>query len=150
MLQRLQIAFTQVKVGNTSGNLLNETCQIIYSLHQPKQLHKKVYSNIMILIKIYYKMDIIPMNSKNSKTSKSQRLLPNLSHKINVKRSDKYVALWNLIMYLLHMEKSYKNNKSKISAPVSNENLNYLTHHLLYLIFKIILSISSKTSNSSC
>ena len=93
MLQRLQIAFTQVKVGNTSGDLLNETCQIIYSLHQPKQLHKKVYSNIMILIKIYYKMDIIPMNSKNSKTSESQRLLPNLSHKINVKRSDKYVAL---------------------------------------------------------
>ena len=150
MLQRLQIAFIQVKVGNTSGNLLNETCQIIYSLHQPKQLHKKVYSNIMILIKIYYKMDIIPMNSKNSKTSESQRLLPNLSHKINVKRSDKYVALWNLIMYSLHMEKSYKNNKSKISAPVSNENLNHLTHHLLYLIFKIILSISSKTSNSSC
>ena len=47
----------------------------------------------MILIKIHYKMDIIPMNSKNSKTSESQRLLPNLSNKINVKRSDKYVAL---------------------------------------------------------
>ena len=33
------------------------------------------------------------MNSKNSKTSDSHRLLHNLSDKINLKRSDKYVAL---------------------------------------------------------
>ena len=35
------------------------------------------------------------MNSKNSKTSYSQRLLLNLSDKIDLKRSDKYVALSN-------------------------------------------------------
>ena len=33
MLQRLLIALAQVKVGNTSGNLLNEIKQIIYSLY---------------------------------------------------------------------------------------------------------------------
>ena len=32
------------------------------------------------------------MNSENSKTSDSQRLLLNLLNKVNVKRSDKYVA----------------------------------------------------------
>ena len=33
------------------------------------------------------------MNSKNSKTSDPHRLLPNLTSKINLKSSDKYVAL---------------------------------------------------------
>ena len=32
MLQRLPIALAQLKAGNTSENLLNETCQIISSL----------------------------------------------------------------------------------------------------------------------
>ena len=36
------------------------------------------------------------MNSENSKTSNSHRLLLNLLDKINLKRSDKYVALSNL------------------------------------------------------
>ena len=31
MLQRLPIALAQIKAGNTSDNLLNETRQIIYS-----------------------------------------------------------------------------------------------------------------------
>ena len=35
------------------------------------------------------------MNSKNSKTSDPHRLLINLLDKINLKRSDKYVALSN-------------------------------------------------------
>ena len=33
-------------------------------------------------------MDTIPMNSENSKTSKTCRLLLNLADKINIKRSD--------------------------------------------------------------
>ena len=39
------------------------------------------------------------MNPENSKTSEPYRLLLNLVGKINVKRSDKYVALSNLSMY---------------------------------------------------
>ena len=39
------------------------------------------------------------MNSKNSKTSNCYRLLLNYTEKINLKRSDKYVALSNLSMY---------------------------------------------------
>ena len=44
-------------------------------------------------------MDTIFMNSANSKTSDPHRLLLNLSCKINLKRSDKYVALPNLSIY---------------------------------------------------
>ena len=39
------------------------------------------------------------MNSKNNKTSNPHRLILNLSHKINFKMSDKYVALSNLSVY---------------------------------------------------
>ena len=49
MLQRLPIALSQVKTGNTSENLLNE---IIYSLYREKEITKKVYNNIMISIKL--------------------------------------------------------------------------------------------------
>ena len=42
MLQRLTIALAQIKAGNTSENLLNEIRQIIYSLHQGKEITQKV------------------------------------------------------------------------------------------------------------
>ena len=44
-------------------------------------------------------MDTIFINSKNSKTSDSHRLLINLTDKINLKRSNKYIALSNLSIY---------------------------------------------------
>ena len=47
MLQRLPIAFAQVKAGNNSEGLLNEIRQIVYSLYQSKQITKKVYNNII-------------------------------------------------------------------------------------------------------
>ena len=68
-------------------------------------------------------MDIIFLNSENSKTSDPHRLLLNLLDKINLKRSDQYVALSNLSIYYTwkNIKKSYKNNKFKISAPTWNE-----------------------------
>ena len=44
-------------------------------------------------------MDTIFMNSENSKTFDPPRQLLNLSVKINLKRSDKYVALSNHSIY---------------------------------------------------
>ena len=38
-------------------------------------------------------------NSENSETSDPHRLLLNILHKINLKRSDKYVALSNLSIH---------------------------------------------------
>ena len=51
MLQRLPVAFSHVKAGTTSENLLSEILQIIYSLYQAKEITKKVYSNILNSIK---------------------------------------------------------------------------------------------------
>ena len=59
-------------------------------------------------------MDTVFVNSENSKTSDSHRLLLKLPDKINVKRNDKYVALSNLIYYtwknVKNIKKSYKDN----------------------------------------
>ena len=72
-------------------------------------------------------MDTIFMDSGNSKTSDPHILLLSLSYKINLKRSDKHVALSNLRIYYTwkNIRKSYEhnkfkiygNNKFKISAP---------------------------------
>ena len=140
MLQRMPIVLAQVKSGNTYGNLLNEIRHIVHSLYRAKEISKKVYNNVMNSMKLYNKMDTIVMNSENSKTSDPQRLLLNLRDKTNLKRSDKHVALSNLSIYYTwkNKEKSYKNNKFKISDPTRN----YLMYQILYKIFKIILSIS--------
>ena len=47
MLQRLPIAFAQLKAGNNSENVLNEIRQIVYYLYQSKINTKKVYNNLM-------------------------------------------------------------------------------------------------------
>ena len=52
MLQRLPIAFAQVKAGSTSDNLLTEFKQIVYSLHQAKEMSKKVFNNLIKLINL--------------------------------------------------------------------------------------------------
>ena len=52
MLQRLPIALAQIKAGNNSEGLLNETKQIVYSLYQSKEITKKVYNNILKSIKV--------------------------------------------------------------------------------------------------
>ena len=99
MLPRLPIGLAQVKAGNTSANLLNEIRQIIYSLHRAKGITKKVYNNIINSIKLQNRMGTIFVNSKNSKKSNLHKVLINLSDKINLQRSDKYVALSNLSIY---------------------------------------------------
>ena len=53
------------------------------------------------------------INSKNSKISDSHEQLLNLIDKINLKRSDKYIALSNLSIYYpcKNKKKSHKHNK---------------------------------------
>ena len=62
-------------------------------------------------------MDTTFMNSN------PQRVFLNLSDKINLKRTDKYVSLSNCFTYYTqkNIKKSCKNNKFKISAPTWNE-----------------------------
>ena len=82
------------------------------------------------------------MDSENSKTSDFHRLLRSLSDKINLKSTNKNVALSNLSTYYSwkHMKKSYKNNKFKMS--IGLKKLNYLMDYIVYEIFKITLKIS--------
>ena len=68
-------------------------------------------------------MNTIFMNFTNSKTSDPHTLLLILTEKIDLKGSDKYVALSNLSIYYTwkDIKRSYKNNKFKTSIPTWNE-----------------------------
>ena len=68
-------------------------------------------------------MDIIFINSENSKTSEYHVLVLKLTDKLDLRRSQKTVALSNLSIYYTwkNIKSSYDNNKFKISAPRWNK-----------------------------
>ena len=61
-------------------------------------------------------MDTIFLNSENSGTSDSHRLLLNLTDKTDLTTSDEYAALSSLSIYYIwkNIKISYKKNKFKI------------------------------------
>ena len=63
------------------------------------------------------------MNSENSKTSKPQVLILNLTNKIDLRRGGKIVPLSNLSIYYTekNIKTLYNNNKFEISAPTWND-----------------------------
>ena len=63
------------------------------------------------------------MNSENSKTSEPHVLILKLTDKLNLRRSEKNIALSNLSIYYTwkNIKSSYNNNKFKISAPSQND-----------------------------
>ena len=82
------------------------------------------------------------MDSKNSWTSNPHRLLFNLTDKINLRRSDKYVTLSDVIIYMEKYKKSHtKIINLKYQLLHGMKNLNFLLDHILYQIFQNILSI---------
>ena len=99
MLWRLPIALAQLNAGNTPKNLLNEIRQMIYSVYPSNEISNKVFNHMMNSIKVQYKMGTIFMNSKNSNTSETYRLLLNLTDKIVLNRDDRYITLSNLSIY---------------------------------------------------
>ena len=68
-------------------------------------------------------MDTIFINSEDIKTSHNHRLLLNVTDKVDLQRSDKYVDLSNLSIHYTwkSIKMSYKNSKFKILAPILNE-----------------------------
>ena len=54
-------------------------------------------------IKLNNRMDTISMNSGNSKTSSSRRLLPKLFDKIDLKRSDN-MLLYQILAFTIHVK----------------------------------------------
>ena len=68
-------------------------------------------------------MDIIFMNSENSKTFKPLLLILNVTDKIDLRRGEKTIALSNLSIYYTwkNIKSSCNESKFKISAPVWND-----------------------------
>ena len=64
-------------------------------------------------------METFFMNTKNSKTSEPHRFKYNLIDKLDLKNSNKNMALANLSVYYTwkNVKSIYNNNKFKISAP---------------------------------
>ena len=65
------------------------------------------------------------MNTENSKTNEPHKFVFNLSQKLDLRRSNKHVALQNLSIYYMwkNVRKQHKNNKLKIIAPTWNDEL---------------------------
>ena len=68
-------------------------------------------------------MDTIFMNSENSKTSKPHVLILKLTNKLDLRISEKIIALSNLSIYYTwrNIKSSNNHNKFKISAPKWND-----------------------------
>ena len=64
-------------------------------------------------------MDIIFMNSENSKNSEPYVLIVKLTDKLDLRRDERSIALSNLSIYYTwkNIKSSYNNSKFKISAP---------------------------------
>ena len=70
-------------MSNILENVLNEICQIKYSLYRSKEITKKVYR--VIMNSLQNKTNTIFMNSENCKLSNSHRIILNLTDKMNLK-----------------------------------------------------------------
>ena len=86
------------------------------------------------------KMDIIFTNSGNSKTSDLHRLLLNLSEKNKLKKGAIKILLYQTLASTIYK----KNVNLKYQLQRGMKKLNYQTNHILYQIFKIVSSMSSK------
>ena len=87
-------------------------------------------------------MDTIFLNSKNSKTSEPYVLILKLTDKVDLRSGEKSISLSNLSIYYTwkNIKSWYNNNEFKISASTWNGKLD----HILYQLFKIILSVFLK------
>ena len=83
------------------------------------------------------------MNTENSKRSEFGKFLYEFTDKRNFKNSNKNMALANLSIYYTwkNIKSEYNNNEFKISAQLEMMNLIYPMDPILYLIYRIILSI---------
>ena len=65
------------------------------------------------------------MNSENSKTSKPHVLVLKLTNKLDLRISEKIIALSNLSIYYTrkNIKSWYNNNKFKISTPIWDDKI---------------------------
>ena len=70
-------------------------------------------------------METIFMNTEDSKRNESHKFVLKLSQRLDLKSSNKHVALQNLSNYYTwkNIRQQYKNNKLKMMAPTWNDEL---------------------------
>ena len=73
-------------------------------------------------------METLFMNTDNSNTSELQKFVLNLSQGLDLRSSNKHVALQNLSIYYTwkNITQQYENNKLKIIAPTWNDEFELL------------------------
>ena len=103
MLSKLPIFLAQLKAGDNSQNIDQDNLQ---SFNQR-----------------YLKMETIFMNTENSETNEPHRFRLSLADKLNLKNSNKNIALVNLSIYCTwkNNKSAYDKNKFTISAPTWND-----------------------------
>ena len=126
MITRLPILLAQLKAGNNSQKFKNEIRQLLYYLYRSKNL-----------------------SQKQSIINKSNRFVYQFTDKLNLKNPNKNIALANLSIYYTwkNIKSEYNNNKFKISYELGMMNLICSMDHIMFLIFKIVLSTSLKKRN---
>ena len=87
-------------------------------------------------------METIFINKENIKTNEPHKFALNFSQRLDLRSSDKHVALHDLcICYMCeNMRKQYKNNKPKIIDPTSDDKFELwllfcFRHSRLYQIY---------------
>ena len=88
------------------------------------------------------------MKPENSKTNEPHRFFLNLSQRLDLRSSDKHVALLNLSIYYTwkDIRKQHKNSKLKIILQHGIMSLNCQMVLNLFQIFKIILNLLLKNT----
>ena len=89
-------------------------------------------------------METIFINTENSKTSGPHKFVLNLSQRLDLKSSNKHVALQNVSIYYTwnYIRQQYRNNKLKIIAPTRNDEfelqdgLYSVSDYFVYIIKK--------------
>ena len=126
MLSRLPISLAQLKAGNNSEKLKNETRQLLYSLYRSKKTCKKYLWNFGWH---YLNMKTIFKNTENSKTNESNKFIYQFTDRRNLKSpNNKNIGLNHLSIYYTwkNILPTYNNNKFKISVPTWNNEFKLL------------------------
>ena len=128
---------------NVDDNFKHETEFIIksnesFAENKTKEKIEQFLLNVSI--------EIIFMNTENSKTSEPHKCVLNLSQRLDLRSWNEDVGLQNLSIYYTwkNIGKQYKNSKLKIIAPTWMINFNYHMVLILGRILKIISNISLK------
>ena len=91
-------------------------------------------------------MEVIFVNTGNSKTSEPHRFRLTLADKLNLKDTNKNMVLAILSIYYpgKNFKSAYRNNEFKISAPTWNDKFDLPVDRILFQTFKIVLNESLK------